>query len=349
MSLAPGIQYQVGTMKTTGGRRQSVRVATVEPLLDGVQLMSVLSNDRVVRRDVVSKMAIRKSRPGRQAMVATNGDMSTRNRVDAYAAPQSMAVSGGELLLAQACTRPTLGIDADGNARIGDVRTHVWVRLPGRQVEKQIHRVNTHRDDGKVVLFTKRFASSTRTKPGGIEVVLQLEDIVRPNATQQTRVVKVRRGGGNTKLKSGQAVLSVKNRAQKWVYELKVGQRMDLMTSVVRKVDKRCGGTIEAASGWSGIVEAVGGNQFTARDGKVAAPSRAQYPPSVQRHPRTGVGVTADGRVLDDHRGWSPARLQRRCDARRDGSADDIPGRQAVVQPRWRWLDGHGSPEPEER
>ncbi len=209
--LAPGIQYQVGTMKTTGGRRQSVRVATVEPLLDGVQLMSVLSNDRVVRRDVVSKMAIRKSRPGRQAMIATNGDMSTRNRVDAYAAPQSMAVSGGELLLAQACTRPTLGIDADGNARIGDVRTHVWVRLPGRRVEKQLHRVNTHRDDGKVVLFTKRFASSTRTKPGGIEVVLQLEDIVRPNATQQTRVVEVRRGAGNTRLKSGQAVLSVKN------------------------------------------------------------------------------------------------------------------------------------------
>ncbi len=124
---------------------------------------------------------------------------------------------------------------------------------------------------------------------------------------------------------------------------------MDLMTSVVRKVDNRCGGTIEAASGWAGIAEAVGGNQFTARDGKVAAPSRAQYPPSVQRHPRTGVGVTADGRVLIDHRGWSPARLQRRCDARRDGSADDIAGRQAVVQPRWRWLDGHGSAESEER
>ncbi len=298
VSLAPGIQYQVGTMKTTGGLRQSVRVATVEPLRDGVQLMSVLSNDRVVRRDVVSKMAIRKSRPDRQAMVATNGDMSTRDRVDAYAAPQSMAVSGGELLLAQACTRPTLGIDADGSARIGDVRTHVSVRLPGKQVVKQIHRVNTHRDDGKVVLFTKRFASSTRTKAGGIEVVLELEDIVRPNDTQQTKVVKVRRGGGNTKLRSGQAVLSVNNRAQKWVYKLVKGQRMDLTTSVVRKVDERCGGTIEQAPGWSGIVEAVGGNQFTARDGKVAAPSRAQYPPSVQRHPRTGVGVTADGRVL---------------------------------------------------
>jgi exopolysaccharide biosynthesis protein len=73
---------------------------------------------------------------------------------------------------------------------------------------------------------------------------------------------------------------------------------MELRTQVVRYVNSRCGGRIEAAPGWGDIVEAVGGNHFTARNGKVAAPSRSHYPAGSQRHPRTNVGVTDDGRVL---------------------------------------------------
>ena len=294
--LTPGIAFATGAMTTTGGRPQSVRVATIEPARDGVRLKSVLSNDKVVKREVVTKMALRKSTPAREAMVATNGDMSTRQRVDAYAAPQSMAASNGELLLAQACTRPTLGIDPDGTAHVGDVRVHVTAIPPGLTRPKQIHRVNTHRDDAKTVLFTTRFASSTRTS-GGREVILELEGLLRPNGTQTVKVLKVRQGG-NTTLRAGQAVLSVKNPKAGWVYDLRQGQRFELQTQVVRKVDNRCGGTIAPASGWSEISEALGGNHFTARHGKVAAPSRSAYPAGVQRHPRTGVGVTDDGRVL---------------------------------------------------
>jgi hypothetical protein len=297
VALAPGIDFAVGTMRTSGDRPQSVRVATVETRRSNVRLKSVLSNDRVVRREVVTSMAIRMSEPERRAMVATNGDMSTRNRVDAYAAPQSMAASSGELLLAQACTRPTLGVDPDGDAHIGDVRVHVTAIPPGRTLPKQIHRVNTHRDDTKTVLFTKRFAASTRTR-GGLEVVLQLEGILRPNDSQMVKVLKIRRGAGNTTLRAGQAVLSVDNPKAGWIYDLRDGQRFELLTQVVRNVDNRCGGTISPAAGWSEVSEALGGNHFTARNGKVAAPSRSLYPAGVQRHPRTGVGVTDDGRVL---------------------------------------------------
>ena len=79
---------------------------------------------------------------------------------------------------------------------------------------------------------------------------------------------------------------------------LRVGQRFGLTTQVVRKVDKPCGGTVEAAPAWSGISEAQGGNHFTLRDWSVAAPSRSSYPSGSQRHPRTGLGITDDGRVL---------------------------------------------------
>jgi hypothetical protein len=171
IELAPGIRFEVGTMTTTGGRPQSVRVGTVDPGRDDVKLKALLSNDKVVKREVVTRIVTAKGKPGFRPMIATNGDMSTRERVNAYAAPQSMAVSNGELLLAQACVRPTLGIDPDGTARIGEVRDHVSVVPPGRSAPKQIHRVNTHRDDGHVVLFTRRFASSTRTAYGGVEAV----------------------------------------------------------------------------------------------------------------------------------------------------------------------------------
>ena len=52
------------------------------------------------------------------------------------------------------------------------------------------------------------------------------------------------------------------------------------------------------APGFDDIMEAQGGNYFTLRGSKIAAPSPSTYSPGSQRHPRTGLGVTADGRVL---------------------------------------------------
>lgn len=297
-SMAPGIDFAKGTMRTSGGRRQSVRVATVDARHPAVSLRSLLSNDRVIRKERPSRLARRKSRPGRTAMVATNGDRSVFGRVDAYAAPHSMHVSGGELMVAQACTRPTLGIDRSGVGRIDEVRAHLTAVRVGHQAVKQIHRVNTHRDDGKVVLYTRRFGPSTQTRQGGTEVVLDLADTLRPSAAQTVRVLRVRRGGGDTRLREGQAVLSVRGTNGKWVRQLRAGHRLRLRTAVVRRVDRPCGGTIRAADGWRDVEEAMGGNHYTARNGSVRAPSARAYPAGSQRHPRTNVGVTADGRVL---------------------------------------------------
>jgi hypothetical protein len=286
---------------------QSVRVATVWPSHPSVRLRSLLSNDLVIDREPATLLAQRRSGPGMVAMVATNGDMSTRDRVDAYAAPQSMAVSGGELLVAQACTRPTLGVDRTGAARIDDVRVHVTLRVspssqsmpgePGPLVFKRVYRVNTHRDDTKPVLYTSRFAPSTQTAPGGTEVILSLPDVLRPNGAQSVQVLEVRPGAGDTPLGPGMAVLSVRDQDH-WVGRLRPGQWMRLKTVVVSRSGKRCGGKVEPAPGWGHTVEAMGGNHFTLRNGALAAPGRDAYPGSVRRDPRTNVGVTADGRVL---------------------------------------------------
>lgn len=298
LTLSPGVEYAVGVMRTTGGRRQSVRVVTADGSHAKVRIKALLSNDKAVKRERSSKNARRKSSPGMQAMAAINGEAVKRGAVNAYAAPLSMHVSGGELMVAGPCTRPVVGIDSDGEARIGNVRVHIEVEIPGLRDPRTIHRVNTHRDDAKVVLFTKRFASSTRTASGGTEVVLDLSGTLRPSGSQQVQVVKVRKRGGNTDLKAGRAVISMKGPNNKWVKSLRVGQRLQLNTAIVRKVDAECGGRIDAASGWGDVVEALGGNHFTARNGAVAAPKYSVYPSGSQRHPRTGVGVTPDGRIL---------------------------------------------------
>ena len=298
IALSPGIDYVRGTMRTSGGRIQSVRVATVDASDPRAALRSLLSNDRVVGKELPSRLAQRKSTPMARAMVATNGDRSVFGRLDAYAAPHSMHISNGELMVARACTRPTLGIDSTGEGRIDDVRVSVTVQQPQHRDPRTINRVNTHRDDSLVVLYTNRFGRRTGTRSGGTEVIISLPRTLAPSDSQPTKVLRVRRGGGNTWLRAGEAVISVKGSRGKWVRQLRVGQRMDLKTSIVRNVDGTCGGTLRVASGWDDIVEAMGGNFYVARNGQVNAPSGKTYRPSVQRHPRTSVGVTADGRIL---------------------------------------------------
>ena len=297
--LSPGIRYVEGSMRA--GRRnliQMVRVAKIRPYHHAVRLRSLLSNDLVIGLEKPTLLVQRHSGPGMVPMVATNGDAARERRQDGYAAPHSMAVTGGELLVAQACTRPTLGIDSAGLARIDDVRAHITMSLPGRKVAKRIHRVNAPRDDGAFVLYTPRFAASTQTAPGGVEVVLSLPDMLRPQGIQEVQVLEVRPGAGDSPLVPGTAVLSVRDPRHAWLTRLQPGQKMRLQTSVVKNVDSNCGGTIEAAPGWADTQEAIGGNYFTLRNGVIAAPSAEVYAASVQRHPRTNVGITPDGRVL---------------------------------------------------
>ena len=297
-NLAPGISYERGTMWTSRERRQAVHIARVQPWRANVRLKTVLSDDRVVGKLVVRRMVDERRRVGFRPMVAVNGDMATRGRDDAYAAPHSMAVSNRELLVAFECVKPILGIDADGTARIANVRQHITLTLPGEAEPRRVDRLNTHRDDDAVVLFTQRFADSTQTAPGGVEVILGLQGRVRANGTQTVRVRRVTHGAGDTRIPRGMAVLSVNDPEDAWVYGLVKGQDLILQTRVVKRVDKSCGGRVKAADGWSNIVEAQGGNRRTVKDGAVRVPTPEEYPSGWERHPRTGLGLTADGEVL---------------------------------------------------
>jgi hypothetical protein len=296
--LAPGISYERGTMWTSRDRRQAVHIARVQPWRANVRLKTVLSDDRIVGKLVVRRMVDERRRFGFRPMVAINGDMAVRGREDAYAAPRSMAVSNRELLVAFQCVKPILGLDADGTAKIANVREHITLTLPGESEPRRVDRLNTHREDDAVVLYTERFARSTMTAPGGVEVILGLQGRVRANGTQTVLVRRVTYGAGDTRIPRGMAVLSVNDPEDAWVYGLVPGQQLVLQTQVVKRVDKSCGGRVKPAEGWGRIVEAQGGNRRTVKDGAVKVPTPEEYPPGWKRHPRTGIGLTAEGEVL---------------------------------------------------
>jgi hypothetical protein len=295
--VAPGIKYQRGVMYTTGGRRQSVRVVTVWPRHPRVGVRSLLSNRMVLGRQRVTSTARMYSRPAYRVMAATNGDMSRRGRSDAYAAPSSMHVAGGELMVSQSCANPQLGVDPDGTVHMAMVRARLQAFTPGTDYPSKIHRVNTHRDDKAVVLFTNRFGPSTRTRYGGREVVLRMtKNRLSINDRQRMRVIGVRRAG-NTRLRAGRAVLSsaVKTAASAWVWRLRRGQTIEVATDIVNG-SPRCGSN-KRKPGWDRIVEAQGGTHFSLFHGRnMASTAAGDY--VAQAHPKTGLGITRDGRIL---------------------------------------------------
>jgi hypothetical protein len=242
-------------------------------------------------RERPSKLALRKATANLRPMVATNGDTSVENANGAYAAPHSTHIANGEVWVAQACANPTLGIDRAGEARIDDIRVNIAVTVVGHQAVKRVHRVNTHREDNLVVMYTNRFASSTRTS-GGVEVIVDLDHPLAPSDIQTVRIVGVRHGG-DTPIQPGQAVISARA-TDTWVGRLDEGQRLEITTRVVTGEGSRCGG-MQRARGWDDVQEAMGGGSWTVRGGHVDAPSGGM---DSQRHPRTNVGVTSDGRVV---------------------------------------------------
>ncbi|MFO1539275.1 MAG: phosphodiester glycosidase family protein [Chloroflexota bacterium] len=302
-TLAPGIVHATGTMETRGGLRQAVQVATIDLADPTVRLRALLSNDRVLGLERPSLLAERKSTPAARAIVATNGDVSVAGAWDALAAPLSLHVADGEVMVAQECATPTLSVDANGTARIGTVKVLVRVdlgyRIPGTWREEiQVKGVNTERRADEAILYTPRFGGRTPTDARGTEAILAVADTLPPSGSICATVVDVRRDAGRTPLAAGRFVLSGSGSVAREVALLAPGDTVTIRTDVVPRGATPCGPTDGPLAAWGSIVDAIGGNHYVARDGRNAAPTTRDYPKGAELAPRTSVGVTADGRVL---------------------------------------------------
>lgn len=281
MPVAPGTAHDRGVWTTDRGS-QWVHVVDVDLHNPAIRVEPGLSNGRVTGLETLGGQAARVSADGHRVVAAINGDVWGGYSSSSAHAPNGQHVHDGEIITATRIKRPTFGILADGSPRIGDVGVDVTINLPDGITVLGVDRVNKARRFNDLVLYTRRFGSSTLTGTGGVEVVLDpLGATLRPNATFSA-VATLVRGGGNTPIPPGMIVLSADGLSESALRSIAVGSTLTFTTTI--------------DTGWEGVQQAIGGREWVLRDGGTyiyPRPSSAD-----QIHPRTAVGVTAGGDLV---------------------------------------------------
>jgi len=270
--LSAGVDFSTGLAYTSRSLRESVNVATVDPR-SAVRVQPILSNDMIVGRERPSKMAARYSTPGSPALVAINGDFWWPGH---GTAPRGLHVQNREVMSAGPLALPTLGIKGNADMRMDQVKLNVSVSYPGGNLN--VSQVNGGRRPGELALYTPRVGSSTHTDALGTEVVLSVNGVLRPQSSLTGTVQQVRVGAGNSAVGPGQMVLSGSDVNSVALQAMQPGQSVTINSTM-------------SNSSWNDIDNAIGGDQFLVRNGRLSAlVSRA--------HPRTAIGLTKSGSLL---------------------------------------------------
>ena len=276
--VAPGVTHDDGAMSTTSGAEQ-VHVVTVDPATPGILIQASLSNDRVSGLETVSSQAARHSSEGHRVVAAINGDVWAGYSNDMENAPNGVHIQDGELVTTASSGRPTFGVDSTGHAQLANVVAKATLTTPDG-ARFVINRVNQVRHSGEIVMYTPRFGSNTSSAATGVDVVVSgLALPITPTGTWTGAVMAVRNAHGSWPIDPGTVVITGPSDSS--IRFLAPGQPVSITTSIT--------------AGWEGVTQAVGGREWIIRNGVVDVSSSTT---ASQRHPRSAIGVTADGRVV---------------------------------------------------
>lgn len=289
--LAPGVQYDQGRLLTSAGS-QAVNIVEVDLANPAISLESSLSNGRVTGLERTSSQAQNHSVEGHRVVAAINGDVWAGFSNDMEHAPNGLHVESGELVTVGPAARPTFGVGADGRPLLGSplVSVTLTTSLGGQYL---INRVNQLRRPGEVVLYSPRFGARTSSAASGIDIVIGgLALPLRTAGTWSGVVSAVRASEGGWPIDPGTLVLTAPTTSA--LGTLVPGEPIALATTVT--------------PGWESILHAIGGREWILRDGAVSISPRPASADEI--HPRSSVGLTADGRLIlatvDGRRaGWS--------------------------------------------
>ncbi len=280
--VAPGVTYRHGTWTTADGA-QAVELFDVDPTTPGISLEASSAAGGVAALQAVSGQAARVSRDGHRVVAAVNGDIWSVDAASGRSSPVGLAIHAGELLTATTTPRPTVGLDPAEAPRLGDVAVSGTVELPGGNTTLGIDRVNKPRPTGALVLYTRRWGSSTGTVAGGTEVVLTGAALpLRASGSWTATVASVVASGSNASIPAGAIVLSAQGADATALATLAIGSTVTISTAIT--------------PGWEDVAEAISGQQWLVHGGDVhVAPVSAI---TTAAHPRTALGVRADGSLV---------------------------------------------------
>ena len=277
--LAPGVTYDQGRILTTAGS-QAVNIVEIDLANPAISFESSLSNGLVAGLERTSSQAAGRSVEGHRVVAAINGDVWAGYANDMELAPNGLHVEAGELVAVGPAARPTFAVGADGRPLLGAPLVSITLTT-SLGAQYLINRVNQLRRAGEVVLFTPRFASRTSNASSGIDLVIGgLALPLRTSGVWTGFVLATRTADGGGPIDPGTVVLTVP--VTSLLAALVPGEPVTLSTAVT--------------AGWESIQHAVGGREWIIRDGAVFISPR---PASAEEiHPRSAVGLTADGRMI---------------------------------------------------
>jgi uncharacterized protein YigE (DUF2233 family) len=278
--IGPGTIRAWGQVTTDTGGRSAVQFIRVDPTDPSVHFEALLSNDTAADLETVQSMAYRATSEGHQVVAAVNGDFWSGLGGN-LAAPNGLHVHLGELMAGRTGNRPTFGVDTSRTVRMANVSETVTLDL-GTGTTYPISRVNQTRADYQIDLYTPRFGSSTGTPADGTEVILAgVPGPIAPSGSYPAIVQSVGIGSGDTPLAPGTLVLSEAATAGV-LATLTPGQAVTVRTAIT--------------PGWESVTEAIAGGEWVLQDGVVGV--SPAWSGATATDARTGLGVTADGRVV---------------------------------------------------
>ena len=276
-TLLPGVVYSRQVEFTSHGP-VVVHVISAPKPTGLYALKPVLSNDTIVGRERVTSMLKRVS--GEATVAGVNGDLFSWT--DGH--PSGGLIRGGVLERTPAELRSTIGVDTDGNLHVD--RVHLAGTWQGTG-QRRIVGINEVPRAGRTSIYTPVYGARTPPETGNPAVaILRPFPASKPNTPLTATVAQYVTGGNQPIPPDGAVIVARGAQAPFLSAEAPVGSNVTVLLTLTPP--------------WANVLEALGGGPVVVRDGKPVYRSLEDFTTDqlTPRHPRTGVGQTADGRIL---------------------------------------------------
>jgi Phosphodiester glycosidase len=275
-TLMPGVVYSRQVEFTSHGPIVVHVISAPKPVGSLYQLKPVLSNNAIIGRERVT--SIQRSVSTAATVAGVNGDLFSWR--DGH--PTGALIRGGILDSAPSGDRSSIGVDAGGTLHVDRVSLAATWKGTG---QRRTMGINEPAGTRRTMLYTPAWGPRTPAERNVVEAILQPLPPSAPNKDLIAPVTQIVQGG-NQPIPPGGAVLVARQDAQFLAQEAPVGTNMSIRLLLTPP--------------WTNVADAVGGGPIVVRNGKPVFRSFELFTPAqlASRNPRTGVGQTADGRVL---------------------------------------------------